>query len=687
MIHDLRRRIVQGPNFQDWNWVQKLPGKMTLSGDKESRDWFEVTEDKIDKLDPDCVWRIRTRLASGSVLELWSPVRWVAVLLKLQTTARMGQIRMLDSGEADTFIYENNKFAVNKSPLAMGTQRLPRRQGVLRESDEKTLTLFFNTNKTADKEKVGAGKGMVCPWPKLLDIADDPYYWIEKLRNWQAKYNPPKEVVDWSSIPQARRLVGKSESDCSDYEPSVFLFRTPESEGLTQYPVSAGVCYKVWQIIITEYQNILFAEGKRDLNGEPIELVADGKSEVTLHGLRVSLITHLILDGGVPPLLMMKIVGHARFIMTIYYTKPGLQRIEDAIEGAAQRLDAMKDESLVRDLKSRSAEQIRNFVAFNTETIADVLPLDPSDRNPLGWLPLHDGICLAGGNTAPINGDDRFPGCHNGGVIFDEVKRAFGPVPGGVRNCTRCRWKCAGKHHALGLQATLNNRQYHLHKASEAAIGAERQRDILLLEKAKTEFAGEPFLKMSELLSNERRYEVAMHRMQELALDLVAVNRMIERIKELPDQDDGPTALVAQADLLTLQSVLKDTDSELLVLSEICADVEFFPDLEAGTAVFEFAQLLDNAFEREGHPILFARMSEQEKLSAANAIMRQLERVANPNNSVLARRRVVEIIDRGESLERALGVSLRDVVQSAPTAVNTVNTLRITERKTKGRDE
>jgi hypothetical protein len=36
---------------------------------------------------------------------MWSPVRWVALLAKLILPLRTLQVRMLDSGEADTWRY------------------------------------------------------------------------------------------------------------------------------------------------------------------------------------------------------------------------------------------------------------------------------------------------------------------------------------------------------------------------------------------------------------------------------------------------------------------------------------------------------------------------------------------------------------------------------------------------------
>ncbi len=678
IIDDLRHRIVQGKDFMDWEWVRGLMPNAC---------WFEVSEDKIDLSDRDCVWRHRERDKGGPVLEMWSPVRWVAHLIHLQTTPRSGQVRALDSGEADTFIRVKGKWILNKSPLAQGTPRKPRQQGAIRRptpAEEELgakVVMYFNTNKTADIGKYGTDKGFVCAWPELPNIWEDPYYWLEKLRDWQMKYNPIKKLTRWVDIDAQRALSVKSKAKGDEYPDAAFLFRTPELEG--EGPISGGQLEHAWMRLLAEEEACLEKDGHRLPDGEKIELVnpETGRPWSTPHATRVSLITHMILDGDVPPEIMMKIVGHARFIMTIYYTKPGLKRIQDAIANAALKLDSTKDATMIRDLKGLQAEQLRSRVVFNTEDWTSVIPANPADRSPVGWLMMHDGVCLAGGNSDnPI-----LPGCHNGGPVLrsagaDQAKWIYGPTPGGVRNCSRCRWKCAGRQHALGLAATLNNRQYHLHKASEAAISAERERNNLKKEKARVEADALPFMNGSKLRAVERRYEMAMQKMNEYALDIAAINRTIERIADLPEDTDSATSLAAQGDLLTLNAVIEETDSEALVLAGIVSDVQLFPDLDPGVAVFEFAQLLDAAFEREGKPPVLARLSEPEKLRAANAMMRALELAANPVNPILGRRKVVEIMDRKESLEMLLGVKLQSIQKLSGQAEQKPVTLSLAQK-------
>ncbi len=685
LVADLRRRLAQGPNFTDWIWIQSLGGLETINGRHRSGDWFVVDKSRIDESDKDCVWRLRRRESKPPVLEMWSPVRWVHALIHLQTTTRGGQLRMVDSGEADTFIWTEGNFVPNTDSLKHGTARHPHQQGIFRRpapvdiSQGARVFLYFNSNKTGDRNASGSSLGFVCPWPEMPSFEEDPYYWLAKLRNWQRKYNPISSLTAWKDLKGAAKLSAMNADRLLKYPDTAFLFRAPENSDPT-WPIYNNQCNTAWHKLIRAFEDCLNAEGIKHPSGEPIELInpENGLAWSTQHATRVSLITHLIVDGDVPPIMMMKIAGHARFIMTIYYTKVGLASIQDAIKTGSEKIESTKHQTFERDLLSATSEQMRDTAVFNARDWKTVIPINPADRNPLGWLHLHDGICLAGGNT---HGDSSTPGCHNGGPTLlsftKKGKPIHGPVAGGVRNCCRCRWKAAGKQHVFGLAATYDNRAYHMHNAKSEAIAAERGRNLLLQEKAGTESTGMPFLRLRDLIQAERLHESAMQRFQELALDVVELNRTIERVVALPDLPGGPTALAAQGDMVALNMIVEETSSELLQLAGICAGVEFYPDLDAGTAVFEFAQLLDYAFEREGQPMVLSRLSENEKLVAANAIMRELEKKVNPEDPLLGRRKIVEILDRGESLERMLGIDLKHVLQESTTALSKPIALRL----------
>src|SRR5690606_17699553 len=119
-------------------------------------------------------------------------------------------------------------------------------------------------------------------------------------------------------------------------------------------------------------------------------------------------------------------------------------------------------------------------------------------------------------------------------------------------------------------------------------------------EKADAEEAGHPFARLDACRQAERVWESAMQRFSDLAEDLVACWRLIERCKAVLDarSADG-TQLVATGAVCDVQAVFEETESELLQLAGVCESVEIYPDLEPGKAVFRRSQLLDAVLYRD----------------------------------------------------------------------------------------
>lgn len=105
---------------------------------------------------------------------MWSPVRWVAILIKLALPLRAIQVKFLDSGESDTWRYStsqgDNVWMLNTHPLKEGSERKPVKRGVFRRKpqlgspDAPSIVLYINTNKTADTKLSGSEKGFEVPW-------------------------------------------------------------------------------------------------------------------------------------------------------------------------------------------------------------------------------------------------------------------------------------------------------------------------------------------------------------------------------------------------------------------------------------------------------------------------------------------------------------------------------------------
>ncbi|WP_199028415.1 integrase family protein [Ralstonia sp. ASV6] len=688
-IDELRQMLAAGPHFRDWQWAQSALGAEIGQRGPGGPDWFEVSEEQIDRHDPDCVWRERP-MANGTRLEMWSPVRWVALLVKLILPLRTFQVRMLDSGEADTWRYTAGKWTLSLSQLAQGSERRPLQQGVFRrsaslvEGEAVSTVLYINTNKTADIAKSGPEKGYVLPWSFGGPVHQDVFYWLEKLRDWQAKYNAVGRRTAWTEL-DGRHMQAKSAVQLAEYPDTCFLFRAPEAvEGERHLPIRNRGLDSCWFRLLDALELRLAARGETHRNGTPIRFLPppeeDNNGTTTLfplHSLRVSLITALALEGQVPFPVLQKLVGHSRLLMTLYYTKPGASRIREVLHGAAERLEANKEVSIQNFLlDTEHDELLQNAICNSVPSLAACIPQHPAARNPAGWMPMHHGLCLVGGSTSEVEENGAVGGCYNGGPNIGSASAPrHGPVPGGSRNCVRCRWFVTEPHHLPALAAHFNTLAYCFDEARNSCLIRENELQDLKKQKADAEDAGRPFTGLDAYRQAERVWESAMKRFSDLAEDLVACWRLIERCKvalEAP-QGDG-TQLVAAGTVRDVHVGFEETESELLQLTGVCESVEVYPDLEPGKAIFRRSQLLDAVLFNEDLPPVFMLLSEQEQLLAGNAFMRRLAEQMNPANPALGQRQVISLMDAGASLGRHFDVDLTSLLpkttrsQSLPAA-------------------
>jgi hypothetical protein len=332
--------------------------------------------------------------------------------------------------------------------------------------------------------------------------------------------------------------------------------------------------------------------------------------------------------------------------------------------GAAERLEANKEASIQNFLLDTEHDLLlQQAICNSVPSLAVAIPQHPAARNPAGWMPMHHGLCLVGGNTSEVEDNGSVGGCYNGGAMVvkgsSSTNPKHAPVPGGSRNCVRCRWFVTEPHHLPALAAHFNTIAYHFDEARNACLANENTLRDLKKQKADAEEAGQPFTRLDAYRQAERVWESAMKRFNDLAEDLAACWRLIERCKVVLDapQGDG-TQLVAAGTVGDVHLAFEETESELLQLAGVCENVELYPDLEPGKAVFRRSQLLDAVLYRDDLPPVFMMMSEEEQLRAGNAFMRRLAQQMNPANPGLGQRQVIGLMDAGDSLSERFGVDL-----------------------------
>lgn len=626
-------------NFEDFKWAQSAV---------PFGDWLEVDPQVIDPADPDCVWRIRTVYESRGnkklkrdVHEIWSPVRAVALLVKLELPLRTYQVRLLDSGEADSwryegstlevnskneFVYRAGAFAKSQKPLAENTGKVERNAGVFRRMHDSMRGKFFtglyiNTNKTNDQGKEKWDRGYVVQWQhgKVL-------YWCERLRNWQEKYNPVNSLVPCIDLP-AKILGDKAASQKQQMGEMCFLFRDAVArKGETSWPITDAKVSFLWERVLKELEVICAAKGHKAADGSPLRFIYEDKRDneifsarFSLHSLRVSLITHFATEGGVEMHILSEcIAGHARILMTLYYKKSGVVYVSEAMDAASERLrdEAAEQENWIRWIKEASLKQLEMNSAAVDISVLELVQRALS-RGGVSLLRTNLGLCAKGGMA-----------CESGGVIVDEDTAAvsFGPVSGyPEKNCVRCRWFLTGPAFLHALVHHWNLLHFNL--------GDNGGRYLAMSEEvAKLESAMLDCQRRDTSFEHEARLENLRHALssiydgnEKLAFDSLATMKLIVRCKQIIDsvkQVDSGVALVAVGGMEEVTISMREC-SELEQILTAAIGSTLYVDEDAHKAALKAGNAFDRMLSMNGMEPIFFKLSENE-LPAVVAHMTRL---------------------------------------------------------------
>ena len=655
-------------HFNHWNWAQKKSG--------QGGDWFEVEPELIDKADPDCVWRTKTVTRKDKKItlhQIWSPVKAMVIFMKLHLPLRTYQVRMLDSGEADTWYYERCQWTLNdKHDFALGSEKRPFGKGIFRRihdsmTGQHSTGLYVNTNKTADQNKDELERGYIIPWQN-----QEILYWLEKLRNWQEKYNPIQKPTDCTTLLTKHIGKKKSKTELTGMGEIAFLFRDASAKGVDRYKPIAGDANLApfWYQLMLTLENKLAEQGNTLDNGERLKLVVDypdGTQEASkvatdhpLHSLRVSLITAYVMDTQLPlPVISKLLAGHSRILMTIYYTKLTPSVMAKKMSEAEGQLEGKSQQSVRNFLKDASMAQIQCKMVYHKE---DSIQAALVNRNPIGWEERSTGLCLVGGNTVKSDEVSTLGGCWNGGELIKNAKaaaRIYGSVPHGPENCIRCRWFITEARYLPALNAQFNQLSYKAHQAANLSVEIEGELEALKDEQFFCEEQGATFTKHDDMQVLQRRYEKQQVEADEYTKDWIACFELIGKIihvEEARNIGDTKDKIIAVGDEKDISHALRfvETESELLHLSLLCDDAEFFPDLQdelrKTPAIEKRSRQLSRALMKKGFEPIFMEMDEKQQLIAGNAMLRQMAKIADPDDKMEGYRKVANYIEAGEYL-------------------------------------
>lgn len=577
-------------------------------------DWFDVDATLIDSSDPDCVFRQITRdvkqengkFKKTEIVQIWSPIRFMALYTLLNVPLRGQQVLWLDSGEADNqipVIDGNGKveWVSNESYLVkFNGNKID--EGFLKKYPDDEVGMFITTNKTSFREG-----GYSVPW-----IHENLTLWVIKLRNWQAKYNPLKSSTKWTEIDLTRKV---NERILKQRGANCFLFRAFNS-------VSPYKTTLFRHMLAYTLHKIERPENKltRVLNDN--DTLTSYESMYTPHSMRVSLITAYVNDGDVPIQIVSKLAGHARIVMTIYYTKVNHAQAKYALNIAEKKALEKSPLRIQQQMLNNEIEEAKSELVGNSPSF--LKGLNSSWPNS-SYMFTDIGICPMGGAK-----------CEEGGEAIEERKNPnhskYAPVPAGYlgeRNCIRCRFFITGSAFLGGLMAIANEISLEGNLAYEKYDKVRIDVEVLDEEKFECDNEDKNFTKQFELNKKRSEEEMLAKNYNMYSNDFYAINRLINQSTALLNEklksngESTGTALIANTDVNEFASVVEES-SEFHQLSEICENAEIYTLANPSRAVTRRTQLIDSMALANGLPAAMFNLSEEQQLVVGNQMTQLL---------------------------------------------------------------
>ncbi len=408
----------------------------------------------------------------------------------------------------------------------------------------------------------------------------------------------------------------------------------------------------MWHKLLDELERRCEALGETLDDGSKIQFLMPNSegTHYPLHSLRVSLITAYALEGGVPFHILSKLIaGHARLIMTLYYTKAGKAHVTEIMHDAEKKLLEQEKSNYRRFLQDATYNQIEECFAVNNPA---ALKSSSYQRTTASLVFEDKGICLMGCGACDIGGE--------------EIKKmgynlAYAPVPGfpHEKNCVRCRFFITGPAFLPGLIVHFNYVSYQLSECSRRFDTFEEQVSELENIRLKCESSGQPFTKVEDLNRLSRFHEEEAQKADKHCNDLHSTLRLIDRCTQLLRASENKgVKLVPIGTVSDVGYALEEISSDMHQYEVICENAVLYPEVDASKATLRRSQILDAMLQMNGkNPVLF-RLTEEQQLMVGNHIMQLIsERVGNLKNAVT--------VAEGKVLLREIGLldDVEEIIQ------------------------
>jgi hypothetical protein len=555
-------------------------------------DWFDIDEDKIDRNDPDCVWK-----CEKGKYKIWFPGSWMHTYALASVPVRGIQLAYVDSGEGDDEIpvLQEGKITWKTNPSPF--RGCKKNQGFVKKYPKNEIGMHITTNKTSRTRPE-----YDIPWlPEALAI------WCIRLRNWQTKYNPISKPMRWEDCENTNLNL----EDRKAKQENCFLFRDlHKEECIGSFGLRLGC-----RIAIALYNVQPSGVELATLQGDPNN-VSSYSSQYTAHTMRVSLITAYVMEFRLPLEDIVKIAGHSSVIMSIYYVKANGEMLRMKFEDGEKRALADRAKAVWQMVQQDRVNAVKGQLVTNNEEAIKRF----TGNIAAGSALFRDyGLCTFAGSR-----------CHDG--YLNEIGKAIAVPAGylGSENCIRCRHFVTGPVFLGGLLSLANEislsarMQFdHLNSMGQKITNIDERLQELGYQQFDAENQGLVFdetpIRELELerLAIKGQIETASQKANMYLSDMNSINRlasqcqalMNERIED--DDNADSTQLIMHSDHETRIQI--EETSFFHQLNEVCENAEIYISAKAELAVTPRTQLLDRMIQfNEMKPSLFMLDAKQQ---------------------------------------------------------------------------
>ncbi|MCY0857564.1 VPA1269 family protein [Cupriavidus sp. D39] len=564
-----------------FDWVRSHPSL--------SSDWVEVDST------PHVSWPWKMAREGRTIL--WQPSRVIAVYLLLEIPLRMHQVRWLDSGVGDGFLFDHSSPNPQQSNTKFAEQ--DRAFGIFQPDDtflpEQTaqIGLHITTNKAGPLDSPEDVHFHI-PWPRK-----EVYEILSIQRDWAFLLAETiftrKITISDDDIAVHKNVVEFLDS----YFP---LFRDFDSkEG--SLPISRRKIETLWLLLCTEGEKRLNEKGINIKLVTPANRKEGGlRCTYDCHSLRVSGITNLRVR-GIPIDIISSLIGHSTIAITELYNKTPNWRVREEIQKAFARSLTDKDRDQIEALV-RKAE---DGTPLSLDELRRLLGPKQANQMLLGKSTTSDFVIGASSSWRWF-GDGICPGasCDEGGIDGT-------PVLGGARRCGNCRFFLTGTAFTYQQAHSCNVLMSEIIELSSDLLSSRERKRKATLGKREYEDAA---VMVGEI---ERKLD-------EVVGDWWGRLLLMQATLNASNQSDGESRniLITKADHESLSMVITKT-SKFQLLAQISKSTEIL-QLNPASSVptLQFRDMINALSSKLGaEPFIFGRFDE-DSLAKTNTVAQAL---------------------------------------------------------------